>query len=714
VKIDVHVHTKKCKQGDAATREIAPSRFRDIVLATEVKILAITNHNVFDINQYNEICAEVKNERQIWPGIELDIVEGGKRGHLLVIVSPSKAEEFSKVIESITKGATPDSFNISIENTIANFDLLGPLYIAHYQQKKPDISEEDLDKLIAATANKSRVIKEVTNSISAGIYISHGYPSIYGSDVHDWGQYENKANELPDLRLPVESFEHFCLLLEKDPIAINTLLDKKISETLNLKPFDDGTEVNLKIYNDINIFFGSKGTGKSCLLKAIAKHFSDSGINASVFESGNACLEDKYDIKCKSFVINLEPFGINYCTDEIAFIKSAKEVNVTSLSNYVSFFKAEHGSRNAKKICLKGLDPEDSHEPKRIFQDYNESASKVNTFLKFLVDSKPVNEVIDPARLSELINGLSDLSKGLKEGEWDKFSEWKEVHFFNTAITTVKLEVTKKTGSPSRPSTTGFKDYALNRIAIEAKALEVKSNISKLIDRQVEYVGSLGVDKGDLECKTRVVIQDGNITDSTLHAVKGINKGAPKKFVNALNDIISKVYSTELFKAITELNSKEDLEGIKTVNELLLFKKYFSANGREYKPSTGESSMLLLQSELGEDKDVYIVDEPEKSLGNDYINDVIVPLIKEKARVGKKVFISTHDANIAVRTLPYSSIYRCHGPNGYGTYIGNPFSNHLVNICDDSDKLDWKKISMKTLEGGEEAFGERGKIYGNT
>jgi len=185
MKIDVHVHTKKCKQGDATTREITPSRFRDILLATDVKVLAITNHNVFDINQYNEICSEVENEMQVWPGVELDIMEGENRGHLLVIVSPNKAKEFSKVIELITMGMTPDTFNISIDSTLQNFDSLEPLYIAHYQQKKPDITEEDLNKLISATANKSRVLKEVTNSISAVIYISHCNPSIYGSDVHD-------------------------------------------------------------------------------------------------------------------------------------------------------------------------------------------------------------------------------------------------------------------------------------------------------------------------------------------------------------------------------------------------------------------------------------------------------------------------------------------------------------------------------------------------
>ena len=113
------------------------------------------------------------------------------------------------------------------------------------------------------------------------------------------------------------------------------------------------------------------------------------------------------------------------------------------------------------------------------------------------------------------------------------------------------------------------------------------------------------------------------------------------------------------------------------------------------------------------DRDIYILDEPERSLGNEYISEVIVPLINDRARAGKKVFISTHDANIAVRTLPYSSVYRCHGKDGYATYIGNPFSNNLVNLSDKVDVMDWKNVSMRTLEGGERAFGDRGRIYGN-
>ncbi len=196
-------------------------------------------------------------------------------------------------------------------------------------------------------------------------------------------------------------------------------------------------------------------------------------------------------------------------------------------------------------------------------------------------------------------------------------------------------------------------------------------------------------------------------------SLSGVKKSPQKKFVNCVRKVLEHAYADDLFQYISELNAIEDVDDIQTVHELLLFKRYFALDGQPYSPSSGESSMVMLQKELGEDKEVYILDEPERSLGNEYISDVIVPLIKDRARAGKKVFISTHDANIAVRTLPYSSVYRCHGQAGYSTYIGNPFTNNLVNLSDVADQLDWKKVSMRTLEGGEEAFGERGKIYGN-
>ena len=213
--------------------------------------------------------------------------------------------------------------------------------------------------------------------------------------------------------------------------------------------------------------------------------------------------------------------------------------------------------------------------------------------------------------------------------------------------------------------------------------------------------------------QTEIVIQSGGIHESRFKTIRSVKKGPQKSFSRIIASIRDKVYSDDLFNKIAEMNQTEDIDSIPTILELLVFDRYFTIKGDEYKPSTGEASMILLHRELIEDKDVYILDEPEKSLGNEYINNVIVPLIKEKAKMGKKLFIATHDANIAVRTLPYNSVYRDHSHAGYKTYVGNPFSNNLVEIKEMQEEMDWKDISMRTLEGGKNAFGERGQIYGN-
>lgn len=259
MKIDIHTHTKKCKSGDAHTREITAKQFCEAVLATDVGVIAITNHNAFDLAQFGHIQAGI-GAVQVWPGVELDIVENGSRGHLLVIVSPAVVKQFSDAVRLITKAATPDTFTMAIEEVLSRFDAMKPLYVAHYKQKQPSLPDAALEKLLAGTKNPNFVIKEVTNAISAGIYISHGHSSIYGSDVQDWANYAECAAELPDLRLPVDCFEHFCLLLNKDPTTINTVLDKKTTEQLTLRPFGDGLALAIPAYNDINIIFGPKGT----------------------------------------------------------------------------------------------------------------------------------------------------------------------------------------------------------------------------------------------------------------------------------------------------------------------------------------------------------------------------------------------------------------------------------------------------------------------
>jgi len=626
MKIDIHVHTKKTKQGDAVTREIDAKGFHEIISSTEVKIVAITNHNVFDSAQYKEFVEAVGDDFQIWPGVELDVLEDGRKGHLIVVVSPEHANQLEETIVKVSKNTSPDNFNISISEVISNFDKLNPLYIAHYQQKKPHLSDKDIEHIIASTSNKNRVLKEATNAVSAGIFISHGHASIYGSDLQVWEKYQSNSENLPDLRLPVESFEQFCLLLDKDQKAIDTLLDKKSREKILIRPFKDDSPLELIVYDDINIFFGAKGTGKSDILTAIGNYYSNKGIGCRKFEAGSDTLEEVYDFGGKNLQLDLNDYDISYCLKEIELIKNAQEVSITSLSKYINFYKGSLTNKKANKIKIKDFSKVDTKHFERQFKKIQISDGKVKEFKEFIEQNTVIKEILAEEKFDTLISILTEAIQGLEVKSFEEFSNGKTAHLFNKIIEKFKQEVSKKTGTPTKPSETGFRKYAENRINIEMAAKTITDNINKEFELTEEYVGNLD-DKGELYCKTEIVIQDGGISESRFKTIKSVKKTTQKNFSKKIASIRDKVYAHDLFKEILELNQIEDIDSIPTILELLIFDKLFTIKGSEYKPSTGEASMILLHKELSEDKDVYILDKPEKSLGNEYINNVIVPLI---------------------------------------------------------------------------------------
>ena len=369
MKIDIHVHTKKAKTGDADTRNIVADKFSDIIRSTDVRILAITNHNHFDLAQFESFKQEVNGTCQIWPGIELDIVENDKRAHLIVVVNPKSANEFNDCVQKLLSEKTPDNFTISLKDTVDSFDKMDSIYIPHYLGKKPNLGVDEVDQLIDLVSNPKRVLKEASNSISAGIFISHGHNSIYGSDVHDWDNYINDSKGLPDLRLPVESFEQFCLLLEKDDSTIHTLLDKKAKEKIQITPFTVAEQISLDIYNDINIIFGSKGTGKTEILKALSKHYNDKGYKTSVYESNSKHLKDVYNLKGSDLSIDLADYGVDDCSDEFDFIRGATEQEVTSLKKYYQHYSIQETNKISQKIKIKNYTSLDNSESQRKFDE---------------------------------------------------------------------------------------------------------------------------------------------------------------------------------------------------------------------------------------------------------------------------------------------------------------------------------------------------------
>ena len=107
MKIDLHCHTKKIKKGDPITRNVSSDVFSEKIQNADVKIVAITNHNAFDLQQYNELKDKVRENCDVWPGIELDAFGDQKKKdkpvkfHLIVVANPIEANSFKRVVDEL-------------------------------------------------------------------------------------------------------------------------------------------------------------------------------------------------------------------------------------------------------------------------------------------------------------------------------------------------------------------------------------------------------------------------------------------------------------------------------------------------------------------------------------------------------------------------------------------------------------------------------------
>lgn len=281
------------------------------------------------------------------------------------------------------------------------------------------------------------------------------------------------------------------------------------------------------------------------------------------------------------------------------------------------------------------------------------------------------------------------------------------VKITNFSLRKIKSIADKNSDTVSKPDSTGFREFANNRLELFKMVKKICQNLNtkeyneRNLLGMIEGKGNIYINK-----KYRMICQ----CSKTAEFSTGITK--LRNIIDSLlkikQNFSSSTIATEI-SIFSELCQEEKISSLK--NFLGLSKQIVTESGEEYLPSNGERGILLLQQVLSEGADAYFLDEPELGMGNSYIDTNIRPIISSLAKQHKTIVVATHNANIAVRTLPYMSIFRTHQNGIYSTYIGNPFDDQLKNIDDETDIRSWTQESLHTLEGGKEAFYERKNIY---
>jgi len=707
--IDLHCHTLKCKIGDPVTRSVDSTKFSEAIKNKGVSIVAITNHNYFDKSQYLEF-SKVSLPIQVWPGIELDIEGETSKGHCIAISHPNQVDSFSVAVDTLLSGTSPDKFVTNFDDLIQAFSNLNVLFIAHFMNKQPALNDSDIELLKSKIGDRSPLLVEVQNLRSAGIMIAHNINTIIGSDVRDWDKYQDC--ELPELKLDIDSFDRFRLLLKKDSSVIKTFVDQKLEDALVEVSFLD-CRLKLKIYNDINIFFGGKGTGKTEILKELKKHYEIKGssdVSCYFAEERDKDFSKISTVKCKEE--DYELLKLDDDTSVYSDLLSIKEPTVTPMTQFVKWKESLEKQALEKKFgflrtIISGIGSESVYQKSYSEYEIIKESNKKLLDLDLSQYLTTENERI----LRDLMKLMLHSSKELvKKDVCEFFGQ----HLENRTIEIMKQVFKSKSGVEAKPSGTGLLKVFSNCQTIRTKSNLLLSTINTGPKIIKTVIGSLP-DKGHIYLEKTISVNPDTLTGKSQFYNKSTNITNLKKIKTCIRDIVKNSNKGSAYE-IKTLHDLLEENKIKNSKDMFgVFGRLLKETGQEYTPSNGEQHMLILSHSLMDDtKNVFILDEPEMGVGHNYINRIIIPRLKYLSRINKKVLISTHDANIAIRTLPFQSIYRLDcGGNVYKTYIGSPFLDEMTEYKDPSDKILWSKTSLETLEGGKEAFGERGEAYGN-
>ena len=167
-KLDLHIHTIR-SISDSKEIDFSIDKLSEYIDERKLDAIAITNHNIFDIEQFREIRETIKVP--VFPGVEIDL----EKGHLLLLGDCSEfpLEDFATSCEKLTNFIKEQSDSLTLSEFYSVFPkhtLKKYLLIPHYR-KSPEILEKIINELSehstisAGEVSSPRKFMELKNEI---------------------------------------------------------------------------------------------------------------------------------------------------------------------------------------------------------------------------------------------------------------------------------------------------------------------------------------------------------------------------------------------------------------------------------------------------------------------------------------------------------------------------------------------------------------------
>ncbi|CYV12386.1 hypothetical protein HPA07_08410 [Streptococcus suis] len=674
-RIDFHIHTvPSIKDSDF---NFSIEWLKAYVDKTKLDAIAITNHDLFDKNNFEEISEYLPNVK-VYPGIELAL----DIGHVNIVFPCDCIDVLSQFSEWLSNIHQTQSDSITSEQL-------------HEQLPCWD------QGIYIFELGKSKGVKEIPNIFSNLVCVG-GVPNqlrfniaknnpeslvpCLFSDAHATNQDSDNRNDIAKLQnkqtyLQIDSCEFEDIkkcLRDKSKVSINKE---------NLKDVVDIDGVNIS--SGLNLVVGKRGTGKTYFLNKIKEFSDDEYYEIKQFETAKA---DEYIEKQRKDQGSIEfsKWQEKY-TNEFSKIKSYLQDTYTETDDIENFLV------DVKRFATE-MARSKSSQKYLLFQETEFELSNINYIRSALTNIK---DVIENEEIWNLLNKNSQKKSDFIE----VYSELRDIYLkyrkdnelkqkINEIMRDVKSTVTARTGISN------VQECSINNIIHK---LQLEKKIDSFLNQ---------------------IIVETPLKNERLHGYQICVNLIPYKNASqfqkeigtqeAVNNALIKVYREKDFITFLKRLKQKKFYNEANFAEYLLQKEVKLLDSEGVPASGGQAVGFALMLRLNEakNKPIILIDEPESSLDNAYIKNELNKELKQLAR-NSMVVVITHNSTLGTLLEPdYLIITSKDNSGNYSIMSGEFSSSKIKDSINGTEEKSYEKF-IEAMESGMDSYTKKGEIYAN-
>lgn len=668
IRVDFHIHT-------VSTQWDHPFEFNCDTLIEHVKgqklnAVAITNHNCFDKQNYSEVVVPSLSPYNCaaFPGVEVSALGT----HILIISDVSKVDELAKCCENLKEMGIHDS--LSFDELTRFFPLLSDYLVIPHYSKDPSISEENLELLetfvhgVETSSMKKALSIRKSNAASV--------PSVCFTDFR-FGSTDQITPNAIYLRTDGCEFKDVIAAFKMDD---GVLLNYAGTSQLEIAP-------GLLTSEGLNLIIGKRSTGKTHTLQRVV---SLCGKEDYLHIKQGELVSDSQE---EEFYAELNK---DHYDDKYAYMNRWK----TFLNS-----AKKRGSEESRKIAITNYLIE--------LKSYAETSSLADQYSGSPLFKGQPFEIVENGEEQELISALL-LLLGSNDYEEEIDSALGRKNLISLLRLIAERAKVKETERAVKKAANSIIASVRSRLSIASTQDKYPDAIMDLVFQNEVIFNRIGTLLSS--CWTEKVIFDDKQRGAGKYSLRAVRK----KHIDAVAIKKAMGLSQCAMGRITTMNSREYIDTILSFEQCVhpetgLFDIRFEIRDEKgVRPSGGQRTEYTFLKKLAdaESYDIILIDEPESSFDNPFLNIHISGRIKDLSKTST-VFVATHNQVLGYALKPNKILFTRHDPDTdtYHIYSGELQEASLTNQDGSTEPM--KDTMIDLMEAGDIAYASRKEFYEN-